>query len=235
MNAQSDFLDVLARSENEEKSSEQAWEGFSFKEYVRESERLVIERALRDAGGLVTDAAHLLGFKHHQSLIYLINIRHKDLLKTRSPVRKRRSHRFSQPRKSTKRVVASPPPQTDQLSVLHVEDHELVARTVADTLSSEGMQVDSCSNGSTALKILKGDKRYDVIILDNSLPGLSGLELVTRLRSLASRRKTLVIMLSGENVEREAWRAGVDEFLLKPVGIAQVFSTITRLLKKGAD
>lgn len=225
------LLDELGHSEAEDQETQdRAWEGFSLKQYLHESERAVIERALRDADTSVTRAAELLGFKHHQSLIYLINTRHKDLLKTRSPVRRRRIHLFSQPRKTSKKAVTVPP-QTDQLSVLHVEDHELVARTVADTLSSEGMQVDSCSNGSTALKILKGDKRYDVIILDNSLPGISGLELVTRLRSIASRRKTPVIMLSGDNVEREAWRAGVDEFLLKPEAINQLPSTISRLLK----
>lgn len=226
------LLDALGPSETEDQESrDQTWEGFSLKQHVRESERAVIERALRDAGSSVARAAHLLGFKHHQSLIYLINSRHKDLLKKRSPVRKRRRHLFSKSETVTKKIVAPSPPQTGQLSVLHVEDHELVARTVADTLSSEGMHVDSCSNGSTALKILKGDKRYDVIILDNSLPGISGLELVTRLRNISKRRATPIIMLSGEDVEREAWRVGVDEFLLKPEGVNQLPSTISRLLK----
>src|SRR6185503_8157157 len=65
------LLDELASSgtENHE-ARDQTWEGFSFKEYVRESERAVIERALRDANTSVTEAAKLLGFKHHQSLIY---------------------------------------------------------------------------------------------------------------------------------------------------------------------
>jgi hypothetical protein len=44
----------------------------------------------------------LLGFRHHQSLIALINSRHRDLLGTRSAVRKRRHHLFSKPRKTRK-------------------------------------------------------------------------------------------------------------------------------------
>jgi hypothetical protein len=45
----------------------------------------------------------LLGFRHHQSLIALINSRHRDLLGTRSAVRKRRRHLFSKPRRIKKK------------------------------------------------------------------------------------------------------------------------------------
>lgn len=72
---------------------------------------------------------------------------------------------------------------------------------------------------------------YHVIIVDNELLGLRGLELVLRARSLKHRRDTLIIMLSGDNCEPEAWRAGVDAFLLKPKGVDKVPSTIDRLLR----
>lgn len=230
------LLDALEPSEREDQTSpDKSWEGFSFKQHVRDGERAVIERALRDAGGSVTRAAHLLGFRHHQSLISLINSRHKELLKTRSAVRKRRRHIFSEPRKIKKKVVEAPRQAASQISVLHVEDSEAVARLVAGTLTNEGMHVDSCMNGSTALKILKGDAYYDLIVIDNDLPGLDGLELVLRARSIAHRRGVRIIMLSGDDCEREAWRAGVDAFLRKSDSVDQVASTITRLLeeKKG--
>lgn len=67
------------------------------------------------------------------------------------------------------------------------------------------------------------------MIVDNDLPG-RGLELVLRARSLSHRRKTAIIMLSGDDCENEAWRAGVDAFLLKPKGVDKVASTIDRLL-----
>ena len=50
----------------------------SFKREIRKAERALIARALREAEGSVTKASHLLGFKHHQSLISIVNIRHKD-------------------------------------------------------------------------------------------------------------------------------------------------------------
>jgi len=226
------LLDTVGRFENEDQQSEdRTWEGFSFKQHVRDSERAVIERALRDAGGSVTRAARLLGFNHHQSLIHLINSRHKELLKTRSKVRKRRRHIFSSPKKTKEKVVkVRVRPAASEISILHVEDNKVVARLIQDTLGAEGMYVDSCISGATALEILKSDAPYEAIIIDNDLPGLSGLELVLRVRSMAHRRNTPIIMLSGDDCEKEAWRAGVNDFLRKPESVDQVASTITRLL-----
>ena len=70
--------------------SETEWEGFSFKKQVLEYEKEILARALRDTGGAVTKAARLLGFNHHQSLIALINARHKGLVGLRAPARVRR-------------------------------------------------------------------------------------------------------------------------------------------------
>ncbi|HEX3085408.1 MAG TPA: tetratricopeptide repeat protein [Pyrinomonadaceae bacterium] len=94
-------------SENETTVEIESWDGFSFKREVLKVEKKFIERALRDAGGSVTRASRLLGFRHHQSLIALINSRHRDLLGTRSAVRKRRHHLFSKPRRTRKTATAA--------------------------------------------------------------------------------------------------------------------------------
>lgn len=129
-------IDLLAASgDDTQKPTEHSWEGFSFKQQVLDCEKTLIERALKDAGGSVTRAARLLGFNHHQSLIALINSRHKDLLKTRSTVRKRRRHLFSEPRKIKKKIVTDIPKSTaSQISILHVEDNKVVTRLIQDTL-----------------------------------------------------------------------------------------------------
>jgi DNA-binding NtrC family response regulator len=48
---------------------------------------------------------------------------------------------------------------------------------------------------------------------------------------MARWRATPIIMLSGDDCEKEAWRTGVDEFLRKPEDIERVSSTIERLLE----
>jgi CheY-like chemotaxis protein/tetratricopeptide (TPR) repeat protein len=221
-------FDALESAKQE--PAEHSWEGFSLKGYVRDGERSVIERALRDSGGSVTKASRLLGFKHHQSLISLINTRHRDLLDTRSTVRKRRRHLISEPIRTND--VRGKDRDKSQISVLHIEDNEAVKRLVADVLTAEGIHVDSCVTGTTGLDLLKSRTRYDLLIVDNDLPGLSGLELVLRVRSMAHRRNIPIIMLSGDECEKEAWRAGVDDFLRKTDAVPELVSRITRVLQK---
>jgi len=94
------------------------------------------------------------------------------------------------------------------------------------------MRVDSCLSGTTALEVLKSDAPYDAIIVDNHLPGLSGLDLILRVRSMTHRRNTPIIMLSGDDIEKEAWRAGVKAFLRKPEAVDKVSSTVIRVLEE---
>jgi len=140
---------------------------------------------------------------------------------------------MSQQKEAAPKAIRSAPRPASEIAVLHIEDNQQIARLVADTLLSEGIHVDSCMNGTTALKILKGDCDYDVIIIDNDLPGLNGLQLVRRARSMTRWRRTPIIMLSADDCEKEAWRAGVSAFLRKPEDIERVSTTITRVLEEG--
>jgi len=229
INCADELLETLGRLElQDERRQEPTWEGFSFKQHVKESERTVLERALRDADGSVTKASRLLGFKHHQSLISLINTRHKDLLKTRTKVRKRRRPLFSV-RKTGHR--GNEHQDKSQLSVLHVEDNEPVKRLVEELLTAENMHVESCRTGTAAFELLKGRARYDLLIVDNELPGINGLELVLRVRSLTHRRKMPIIMLSGDDIEKEAWLARVDDFIPKSEAVNELVPHIKRVLQ----
>lgn len=210
---------------------ENSWEGFSFKQEVLKSEKALIERALKDAGGSVTRAARLLGFRHHQSFISLINSRHKELLKTRSAVRKRRSHLFSKSRKIKTRSDRVTPKHPSAISILlHAEDNGKVADLLGEMFKEQEWQVELCADGGRAIGKLTSHERFDLLLIDNDLPGLSGLELVLRARSMPPYRRTPILMLAGDDCEAEAWRAGVSAFLRKPKDIDRVPSTIARLL-----
>jgi CheY-like chemotaxis protein len=101
---------------------------------------------------------------------------------------------------------------------------------LGDLCHDEDWQIELCEDGNVALDRLTGNQRFDLLLLDSDLPGLSGLELILRARSMSSRRRTPIIMLSSDECETEAWRAGVDAFLRKPRDLVQVPSTIARLL-----
>ena len=66
------------------------WANFSLKEEVQRFEEHLIEKALRDAQGKVSNAARLLGFKHHESLSWRLKNRNKTLLTARTPAKPRK-------------------------------------------------------------------------------------------------------------------------------------------------
>lgn len=70
------------------------WANFSLSEEVCAHEAKFIEQALRETQGSVSCAARLLGFKHHESLAYLLRTRHKSLMSARTPVVRRKRSIF---------------------------------------------------------------------------------------------------------------------------------------------
>ena len=156
--------------------------------------------------------------------------RHKALAHLRTPAEPRRSSLMFRDEADC--------PDTRAVSVLHVEDEAAVADAVQMTLADEGWSVETCGDGAEAVKKLESGARYDVLIFDNRLPGVGGIELIRRTRALAHRQQTPIIMLSGnDDVETQARRAGANAFLRKPADMPLIAETVARLLarKKGRE
>jgi DNA-binding response OmpR family regulator len=114
--------------------------------------------------------------------------------------------------------------------ILLVEDSKFVSDAVKDMLEEQGWRVETCADGSVAALLIHRETRYDLIILDNELPHVNGLELARRARSLEHRRQTPIIMISASEAAREAREAGVNEFLRKPQDIGRIVETVKRFL-----
>jgi CheY-like chemotaxis protein len=69
-------------------------------------------------------------------------------------------------------------------TILCVEDNKLILGAIRETLEMEGWLVEACEDGITALEKINSSAYYDLIILDNDLPGVSGLELLQHARTL---------------------------------------------------
>jgi CheY-like chemotaxis protein/tetratricopeptide (TPR) repeat protein len=205
------------------------WANFNLTDRVHAYEARYIKRALIDAQGSVTRAARLLGLLHHATLSAMLSEtegRHKDLAHLRKPREPRRKSIIRD--RSTSRTQT----KTRSVIILHVEDNTLVADMVKDTLELEEWKVITCADGAIALSQIMSNARYDLMILDNDLPNINGLELVRQARLLKHRKNTPIIMLSASDIEREAWKAGVDAFLKKPKDISQLTALVKRLLKR---
>src|SRR5215210_8578552 len=102
------------------------------------------------------------------------------------------------------------------LTILYVEDHKLVADAVKDALEAEGWRVVACVDGAAALSKIASGARYDLLITDNHLPHVDGLELVRYARTLKHRSELPIIMFSAVDCRAKAQESGVDVFLRKP-------------------
>lgn len=203
------------------------WDGYSLQAEVHRYEQRMIALALKAAGGSVTRAAKLLGIEHHQTFVAMLNNRHRNLQTERKPVVPRRHSIFWRKRGAARRRVEK---QARPMTILYVEDNHLLLRTLKETLSLEGWRVEPCENGAQALARIESDEPFDLILLDNNLPEVSGIELIRRARALPHRQQTPIIMFSASRVERAALNAGANEFLRKPDDVQAVVKTIRRFL-----
>ncbi|MDT7809205.1 MAG: hypothetical protein QOJ70_3018, partial [Acidobacteriota bacterium] len=198
------------------------WEEFSFREAVRRYEARLIEGALRGSGGIVARASQMLGLTR-QSLDSMLHRRHRRLLPLRTP---------AEPRRSSLMFREGEQDETRRVQILHVEDDDIVAGLVEEMLKDEGWRVATLTDGAAALREIEGGAHYDLMIIDNCLPGVSGLELVYRARALEHRQQVPVIMLSASDIERDARRAGASIFLRKPEDVPVLAETVARLLAR---
>lgn len=206
------------------------WEGFNLYKTVLRYEARIIERALKETRGVVSRAAKLLGLRRQRLDAMLKGRgRHTALAHLRTPVEHRaRSLMFRSDEDC---------PETRAVVVLHVEDRPEVAEPVRIKLEDEGWSVDTCTDGASALEKLESGERFDVLIFDFKLPDTTGIELIKQTRRLAHRQQTPIIMLSGDEVEPEAKRAGASYFLRKPGDLDLIPETVARLLaqRKGRE
>jgi two-component system chemotaxis response regulator CheY len=205
------------------------WTNFSVKDEVLRYEAHFLDLALKHSGGRVTRAARLLGLPGHQTLLSILT-RHNNLLESRIPAIPRRRSIIGH-RDVAKRSRKKASRKTRPLKILHVEDDRVVAGIVKETLAHEGWQVETCTDGSEAMKKLVSHARYDLLLLDYELPDVNGIQLVQQARKLPHRRSTPIVIFSGELDEAAARMAGADALLRKPEDISAVTETVARLVQ----
>ena len=119
--------------------------------------------------------------------------------------------------------------------VLLVEDNATQAELFAEALGAAGFRVEAARNGLEALE-RAAEIGPDVVVMDVQMPGMDGLEATRRLRATPALRETPVLALTALVMpgDRERCRAaGVDEYLAKPVPLAELVAAVSRLARRG--
>lgn len=122
-------------------------------------------------------------------------------------------------------------------SALVVDDDPVSRRVIAHLLQRLGHTPMVAADGPAALALL-ATFRPAVACVDLRMPGMSGLELVARMRSQLGERMPRVVMLtaSGDAGDRlRADDAGIDRYLTKPVGSAAMAAVIEPLFARAAS
>jgi two-component system response regulator RegX3 len=120
--------------------------------------------------------------------------------------------------------VPSRPPA--QARVLIVEDEPALAAGLSEALAFQGYACDVASDGPTGLsRALRG--AYDVLLLDVMLPGMSGLEVLSRLRAQNCKVPTIVLTARGAEDDRvRGLEAGADDYVSKPFALAELIARV---------
>ena len=119
--------------------------------------------------------------------------------------------------------------------VLVVDDHRDTADSLAEALTLSGYAARAMYDGVGALKFAR-EFRPQIAMLDIGMPVMDGYELARRLRSMPETSETHLIAFTGYAEEllrrhtEAGGQAGFQQYLVKPVDIAQVVAAIRRLL-----
>lgn len=116
--------------------------------------------------------------------------------------------------------------------ILVVEDDKHVLTVICDLLSSENYLVETAENGLDAEQLLNMS-RFDIIILDWNVPGITGVELLRRFRRNGG--STPVLMLTGRealNDKELGFTTGADDYLTKPFHLKELALRINALLRR---
>ena len=119
------------------------------------------------------------------------------------------------------------------MRILVVEDEPRLLRSLAKALREEGYAVDTADNGQDGLYKAEASD-YDAVVLDVMLPGLSGWEVLEKLRSSKS---TPVLMLTARDATADRVRGldtGADDYLVKPFDLSELLARLRALIRRAA-
>ncbi len=118
-------------------------------------------------------------------------------------------------------------------NILIVDDEQSIRQSLDGILSDEGFQTSLASTGEECLEIIQTETP-DLILLDIWMPGIDGLETLTRIKRILPAQ--LVIMMSGHGTIETAVKAthlGAVDFIEKPLSLEKVLLSIQNAMKIG--
>tara|TARA_R110002126_G_scaffold3111_31_gene17400 strand:+ start:14827 stop:15510 length:684 start_codon:yes stop_codon:yes gene_type:complete len=120
----------------------------------------------------------------------------------------------------------------NNLRILHVEDDEQTARMVSEIMTRTGDRVTTVANGKEGLR-RASEESFDLVILDRMLPDMTGIDIVTKLRTAGLAIPVLMLSALGRTENRiQGLDAGVDDYLAKPFEDEELVARVRALHRR---
>lgn len=114
--------------------------------------------------------------------------------------------------------------------ILWADDEIDLLRAHILFLNEKGYEVKTVTNGSDALEIFKKE-HFDLVFLDENMPGLTGLETLAAIKNLSPETPTVLITKNEEeHLMEDAIGSKIDDYLIKPVNPKQILLTIKKII-----
>ena len=116
--------------------------------------------------------------------------------------------------------------------ILIADDEESIRDLIKEVLSADGHEFHLAADGKQVFEVLRS-KTIDLAIVDRNMPGMSGIEVVQLMRQNPKTSKIKVLMCTGASVTKEideAFSAGADDYVLKPLNFAQLLAKVAKVL-----
>jgi CheY-like chemotaxis protein len=120
--------------------------------------------------------------------------------------------------------------------ILLIDDMKGVRRAVSSVLKRGGHVITEADDGNKGIELLRGGKKFDLVITDVLMPECDGTEVIMFLQTMPSRPPVLAISGGGNQVSSDVAlliaRSKADAVLAKPFENADLLATVDRLLQK---
>ena len=119
-------------------------------------------------------------------------------------------------------------------TIFLVDDSATILLSVSSILGKAGYAVEKASNGEEALKKFSAGVKVDLLITDLNMPGMNGIELIKKVRTLAAYRFLPILFLTTESQQSrklEAKAAGASGWIVKPATADDLLNTIKLVIR----
>ena len=119
--------------------------------------------------------------------------------------------------------------------VLIIDDEVSLARNIKDYLEVDGFDAEVCGDGEAGLAAFT-DLPADVVVLDLTLPGMGGLDVLAHLHERAPWTKVIIITAHGDGqTGAMVLQAGAFEYLAKPLALSELRRVVGRAVAEAAE